>query len=590
MTRSPALFAALCAAIVTLLNGCATATPGATASAKPSPRSAAAVTRLADRYYAHTLKTHPETAYFSGVNIERHDGLTDNSLTAQSQQHEFEDGLLKRLRAIDPASLQGKPEWITHAYLTQILTSSVARRVCRNRLWNVNQMGGWHLNYSQLAGLQPVDTPAQRAQSLVRWARFPDFIDTELTNLKFGPAQGFTAPRTVVQRVIDQLDGVLALAPDQSPYYSPATRADDVDFASDTYALVQDKIHPALQRYRDYLAEAYIHVARDNLSITGNQDGPECYEASLLHYTTLPRSGKEVFELGKATVAANRRAVIELGKAAYGLDDFDAILAKAKSDPNDRFETGEQVLAFAQDMVRIAGEKMPQWVGNMPAQPVKVVPFPEHEEGTGRSAHYRSGDDDGRAGEYRIPLHKPQDQSRGNAETVAFHEAWPGHHLQVAVSQMVDGLHPITRIAWFSGPGEGWARYSEALAEEMGLYTTTTGPIMRRAWPARGMVVDPGIHLYGWTREEAKTYMLASGRFPASQGDAMVDRIAILPGQLTAYDSGGLEILALRREAQQVMGDEFDLREFHDRILENGTIPLPQLRDHVQTWIKSFEK
>jgi uncharacterized protein (DUF885 family) len=120
----------------------------------------------------------------------------------------------------------------------------------------------------------------------------------------------------------------------------------------------------------------------------------------------------------------------------------------------------------------------------------------------------------------------------------------------------------------------------------MGLYTTTTGPIKRRAWPARGMVVDPGIHLFGWTREQAIEFMMESGRFPESMGDEMVDRIAILPGQLTAYDSGGLEILALREMAEDAMDEDFDIREFHDRILENGTIPLLQLRAHVEAWIE----
>jgi uncharacterized protein (DUF885 family) len=229
---------------------------------------------------------------------------------------------------------------------------------------------------------------------------------------------------------------------------------------------------------------------------------------------------------------------------------------------------------------------MPNWVGRMPEQAAEVVPFPPHEEGTGRSAHYNPGNEN-RPAEYRIPLDKPEDRSRGNSESTAFHEVWPGHHLQVATFQAIDGLHPVTSLIWFSGPGEGWARYSEALAEEMGLYRTVTGPILRRAWPARGMVVDPGIHLFGWTREEAIEFMMESGRFPESMGDDMVDRIAILPGQLTAYDSGGLEILALRRQAEEALGDDFDIREFHDRVLENGTIPLGYLRQHVEAWIAS---
>ncbi|MCP4048660.1 MAG: DUF885 domain-containing protein, partial [Gammaproteobacteria bacterium] len=310
--------------------------------------------------------------------------------------------------------------------------------------------------------------------------------------------------------------------------------------------------------------------------------------ASLQAYTTLDRSGREVFELGQVTVAANRAKVIELGQAAYELDDFEAIIDKARNDPADRFSDKEELLQFSRDMVQRAQSEMPNWVNNMPEQDVEVVAFEEHEEGTGRSAHYRPGNAD-RPGEYRIPMDKPEEQSRGGAETVAFHEAWPGHHLQVAVGQSVEGLHPITQIVWFSGPGEGWARYSEALAEEMELYTTITGPITRRAWPARGMMVDPGIHLFGWTREEAIEFMMESGRFPESMGDQMVDRIAILPGQLTAYDSGGLEILALRKMAEDTMGDDFDIREFHDRILENGTIPLLQLRAHILAWIEDYK-
>jgi uncharacterized protein (DUF885 family) len=133
--------------------------------------------------------------------------------------------------------------------------------------------------------------------------------------------------------------------------------------------------------------------------------------------------------------------------------------------------------------------------------------------------------------------------------------------------------------------GEGWARYSESLAVEMGLYTTVTGPILRLAWPARGMVVDPGIHVMGWTREQAVEFMGRSGRMTDIELDEMVDRIAVLPGQLTSYDSGGLEILALRALAEERLGEAFDIREFHDRVLENGTVPLEMLRSHIENWM-----
>ncbi len=554
----------------------------------PAVEAANSVTALADHYYAVTLKETPEVAYFSGIELPRHDGMEDNSSSARQALQSLEDKMLEELESIDVSTLRGRSEWITHAYLLQELRASAAQRICRTDLWNVNQMGGWHSGYSQIAQLQPVGTTELREQSLTRWSKMAAYIDLEIEHLGHGLELGYSAPKSVVQRVIDQVDGLLSLEIEKSPFYSPALRDDDEEFAAATRELVTSQIYPALQRYRDFLAGSYMKSAREELSVTANPDGLACYEASLQAYTTLARSGKEVFELGQATVAANKARVIELGQAAYGLDNFNQILDKAKADPSDSFSDKDELLQFSRDMVQRAQSEMPNWVGKMPTVAVEVVPFEEHEEGTGMSAHYRPGNAD-RPGEYRIPLYKPEDQSRGNAEATAFHEAWPGHHLQVAVGQSVEGLHPITQIIWFSGPGEGWARYSEALAEEMGLYTTTTGPIKRRAWPARGMVVDPGIHLFGWTREEAIDFMMESGRFPESMGDEMVDRIAILPGQLTAYDSGGLEILALRKMAEVTMGDDFDIREFHDRILENGTIPLLQLRAHVEAWLEEYE-
>jgi uncharacterized protein (DUF885 family) len=558
--------------------------------AKPDPVSetAAVVNRVADRYYALRLEKTPEVAYFSGVELPRHDGMTGNSPAARHALEAYENQILKELQSVDISSLKGRAEWITHAYLMQELSASKALRICRTELWNVNQMGGWHSGYGQIAQLQPVGTAELRQQSLERWSKMATYIDQEIENLKQGLELGYSAPKTVVQRVIDQVDGILSLELEKSPFYSPAVRDPDEEFMAATGDIVTKQIYPAFQRYRDYLAGSYMENARAELSVTANPDGLACYEASLQAYTTLSRSGQEVYELGQATVAANKARVIELGQAAYGLDDFKQILNKAKNDPSNSFADKDELLQFSRDMVQRAESEMPEWVGKMPDRPVEVVPFEEHEEGTGMSAHYRPGTAD-RPGEYRIPLYKPEDQSRGNAESTAFHEAWPGHHLQVAVGQSVEGLHPVTQIIWFSGPGEGWARYSEALAEEMGLYTTTTGPITRRAWPARGMVVDPGIHLFGWTREEAIEFMNESGRFPESMGDDMVDRIAILPGQLTAYDSGGLEIVALRKMAEEAMGDDFDIREFHDRILENGTIPLLQLRAHIEGWIEEYQ-
>lgn len=550
----------------------------------PAEQAAETVNQLAQRFYDYVMAYHPEAAYSSGLLPPTHDGLTDNRPIGILDAQEEENAIFSRLDRVPEELLRGRAEWVTFVLIRQALHNAHITRVCRHELWNVNQMGGWQLDYARLAELQPVGDTKLRQQALTRWGKFPAYIDQETVNLKRGLTMGYSAPKAVVRRVIDQLDGILALAPAESPFYSPAERDGNAAFAEQFETLVAEEIHPAIRRHRDYLATEYLDQAREELPVTANPDGLKCYQASLTAYTTLDRNPQQVYELGGRTVDENRLKVEALGEQAYGLDDFDAIIAHVKADPADRFTSKEELLKFSRDAVARAEREMPKWVGRMPKQPVVVVPFPEHQEGTGRSAHYNPGNAD-RPGEYRIPLYQPGEQSKGNAEATAFHETWPGHHLQVAVSQELEGVHPATQLAWFSGPGEGWARYSESLAEEMGLYETVTGPIRRRAWPARGMVADPGLHVFGWSREQVKEFLGAAGRFPDERLDEMVDRIAILPGQLTAYDSGGLEIVALRREAEAALGEDFDIREFHDRVLEYGTIPLPALRAHIEAWI-----
>lgn len=546
---------------------------------------AAQLTRdLADRFYAFRLRTQPEIAYFTGVELERHDGLSDNSPAGQAEIQNEEDMLWQQLQGIDATALQGSVDWITHGILQQSLQSARELRVCAYSAWAVSQMAGWQLDYAQLAELQPVGTEELRDQARARWSRMPAFIDQERENLIAGLAAGYSSPKSAVKRVIAQLDGLLALEAADSPFASPAQRDEDEGFSTAFIELVANGINPAIKRYRDFLTDAYLPQAREALAVTANPNGRACYDAALRSYTTLDRSGEEVFELGMHTVTANQIKVQQLGAEAYGLDDFAAIIHHIKDDPADKFTSSSELLQFSKDAVKRAELAMPKWFGYVPTARAEVVPFPEYQEGTGVSARYEPGNEN-RPGTYRIPLFEPEKQSRGNAESTAFHEIWPGHHMQVAVAQEIEGLHDISRISWYSGMGEGWGRYSEGLAVEMGLYTTQSGPVSRLAWPARGMVVDPGIHLLGWTREQAIAFMNQSGRFTESELDDMVDRIAVLPGQLTSYDSGGLEILALRRLANDKLGDRFDIREFHDHVLKNGSIPLTMLRAHIENWL-----
>ncbi|MDX1555961.1 MAG: DUF885 domain-containing protein [Xanthomonadales bacterium] len=556
-------------------------------AARETPEAQAArLSSLALLYYKNRLSFEPEAAYFSGIELDRHDGMLDNSTRSISSFQSYEGWMLQEVGRFDPEILVGTVSWITWAYLAEDLAARSRLYVCNHHLWNVNQMGGWHTRYPLLAEMQPVETHTLRSQALLRWQKFPGFIDQEIENLQLGLRRGYSAPRTVVTRVIEQVDGLLAVPIDESQLTSPARRAEDEAFAVEFTNLVSEEILPAYRRYRAFLADEYLPNAREGLSVLEIPKGRECYEASLRAYTTLDRSPEDVFELGQTTVAANRQQVIAKGMAAYGLDDFSAIIERVTNDPDDRFDSRDALLEFARAAVGRAETAMPQWFGTVPGQSAIVEPYPEYQEGTGMSARYEPGNSE-RPGTYRIPLYQPEEQSRGRVETTAFHEVWPGHHLQFSLAQSIPDLHEVTDLIWFSGMGEGWARYSEALAEEAGLYTTVSGPILRLAWPARGMVVDPGIHIFGWTREQAIEFMAESGRMSDKQLNDMVDRIAILPGQLTAYDSGGLEIMALRALAERELGEAFDIRRFHDALLQNGTLPLTALRQHMERWIAS---
>ena len=273
----------------------------------------------------------------------------------------------------------------------------------------------------------------------------------------------------------------------------------------------------------------------------------------------------------------------------FGEADFAAILARVKDEPANRFRSEQELIDFTRALAPVAREKIAPFFSKLPDQEMVVEPYADYLKGSGQSSRYEPKPAAAGAATYRINTDEWATQTKGEAEIVLVHEGWPGHHLQIATAYAVEGLHPITRLLGSTAYIEGWARYAEALAEEAGLYESGYGAISRRAWPARGMVVDPGLHAFGWTNDEAAAFLIESGRFDADSVNTVLDRLAVMPGQLTAYDTGGLEIAALRADAVRRLGARFDIQAFHDRVLENGATPLAALRTHVEEWIAAEE-
>jgi len=560
----------------------ATAQPGFAQTAPPEPAPSAALAALGRDAVQAFLAYDPTIEYGTGLKAGAQDRFADRSASGIAAIEAVEDRLYARLEAIDPRGLN-RADGIDYAILKEQLESSIGARVCRFELWNVSHFG-WQTGMAQLAQQQAVDTPEARAQALKRWASLPKVVDDEIANLRRGLAGGYSAPKSVVRRVMAQLDSLLAAPADKSPFLTLAERANDAAFAAEIRRLIAERINPSFRRYRDYLRDEYLPAARTSLGVSAHPNGVECYAASLRSYTTLTRTGQEVYDLGRETVAGNLERVKALGQQAFGTSDLPAIVARVANDPQNRFKDEAELLAFSRAVVDRAAARMDQAFENVPTQPLVVEPFPDFMRGSGVSSHYIVETDPTKPGKYRINLDDVAGERRSQAAITAVHEGWPGHHLQLAFSARLP-KSDVSKLSFNGAYLEGWARYSEALSEELGVYDDPYSPIARRLWPARGMVIDPGIHLFGWTQEQVEAYVLESGRFTPQDAKDLADRVAMWPGQLTAYDSGGLYIMALRREAEQALGPKFDLKRFHTVVLGSGVVPLAKLRENVEAWI-----
>jgi uncharacterized protein (DUF885 family) len=545
----------------------------------------AALDALADRRVALQLSYNPSSAYNLGVPAPDHRRWADRSQAGIAAFQRQIDALLAELRRIDPARLTTPKRRAIHAAMLESMEAEQQARICRFDLWAVNHMGGWHLNMlANVARDQPVARPEERADAIARWSALPAMIDQEIANARVGLSRGYSAPKAVVRRVIKQIDGIVVAEPAALPYFAPADRAKDAAFRESFRTILAGPVNAAFRRYRDFLRDDYLPRAREALGVSANPDGVACYSASLRSYTTLQRSPEEVFRLGQQTVAANAARVRELGRAQFGSDDLAVIVPGIAQASDNRFSSEQELIDYSRALVSHSKELSRPLFLSMPAQGMRVEPFDAFRRGSGGSSYYQSQVDAALPAFYRINSEVWQTETRGSAEITAVHEGFPGHHMQISFANMI-GSSPITKLTGNSAYVEGWARYSEALAEEANIYRTPYALMTRRLWPARGMVVDPGLHVMGWTRQQVIDFIRESGRFSGPEADDLVDRVAIWPGQLTAYDSGGLEIMALRREAEAALGSRFDIRQFHQRVLENGAIPLTALRANIAAWI-----
>jgi uncharacterized protein (DUF885 family) len=279
--------------------------------------------------------------------------------------------------------------------------------------------------------------------------------------------------------------------------------------------------------------------------------------------------------------------MVEIGRRGFGTEEVRELLAKVQQPPY-TFTSRQHIVDHATAAVRRAEAAAPAWFGILPRAEVRVVPYPEFREASAPGGEYQAASDDGsRPGTYYINTYQAELQSRAGIEATAFHEAYPGHHLQNAIAKERRDTHPVQRYFGSSGYGEGWALYTERLADEMGVYSGDVdrlGLLSNEALRAGRLVVDSGMHALGWSRQQAIDYLAAHTAETPGRIAAEVDRYIAVPGQATAYMVGNLEIRRLRELAQSRLGERFRVQDFHDRVLEDGAVTLSMLRAKIERW------
>ncbi len=563
-------------------------TPGE--QAKPAAAreaSDARVRALADAYLAGYFDRNPDGVTLYGIPGRHHDKLPDNSLDALKAWEAKEDSWLAQIKQLDPATIDAAPLRGTYAIVREALEGSAGKRVCRDEVWNVSQMTGWQVNYGYLVTIQPVGSDEARMEALARWSRLPHYIDTEIVNLREGLQAGYSAPKGNVRIVIDQMNSLIATPTAESPFDSPSVRDKTPAFTKQFDVLLRDQIVAAFKRYRDFLEKEYLPAAREAIAVSANPNGAACYDASVRYHSSLHVPAKDVHSTGLQQVERLDAEMKAIGERSFGLADVPKLLQRARTDRKYLFKSREDLIAYSQAALAHAKAAMQDTFGLLPKADVVIQQYPKFREKNGPNEYNPPAEDGSRPAVFFINAYQAEKKSRVEAESTAFHETIPGHHLQIAIALERKDIHPIGRYLGNSGYTEGWALYAERLADEMKLYSSDLdrlGLLSGQALRASRLVVDSGIHTLGWTRQQAIDFMLAHTAEPEDDVASEVDRYIIYPGQATAYMLGMLEIRKARDEAQQAMGQEFDVKSFHVRVLEDGAVPVSFLHDKVRRW------
>ncbi len=555
-----------------------------------------ALARLLHDHWEDTLSRSPVWATQLGDH--RHDDrIGDASLAGADASRAARDAFLARARALDrPVSAADQQSLGLFIFS---LEQEVATDICGSGRWSLSARDNALVQWSHLPEAHTVTTAQDGRNLLARYRAIPDAIAGDIERLSAGLEEGRVANATSVSRVLEQLSAQLAQPAAEWPLHAPIS-AEHPDWSQEELVRYRagmsqalEGIIAAMQGYHDFIAQRILPAARQRTAegLTGLPDGADCYAALVRNYTTLPLTPAQIHQIGLAELESIHAEFREIGGRSLGTAKLPAIFSRLRTDPSLYFTTEQEVEDKAAAALAAAAEVMPGYFGRLPEASCVIRRVPEHEAPFTTIAYYRQPAPDGsKPGEYFVNTHAPTTRPRHEAEVLAYHEAIPGHHLQTAISQELPKLPAFRRYDGQTAFVEGWALYTERLADEMGLYSSDLdrlGMLSFDAWRASRLVVDTGIHHLGWSRQQAEEFLRKNTPLAENNIVNEVDRYISWPGQALSYKVGQLHIRKLRQRAEAAMGEDFSLPDFHDVVLGSGAIPLPLLENHVRAWIAS---
>ena len=519
---------------------------------------------------------------------------TDLSAEVLERRNEDTKAFIDDLDRIDPATLSETAQ-LNQRMLKTSLQEEVESYESGLHLIALNMRSGPQHRYTMVERL-PMATETDYVDWLARLENLPAQLAQYQALLQAGVDRERTQARIIIERVPNQLDALIVDNPEDSPFWgvfetlpasiSPETAA---ELKSSARLIIADQLTPAYAEFKRFIEEEYLPKTRVRPGIGTLPGGKAVYAMLARHFTTTDMTPEEIHNIGLSEVARIRGEMEEVIEEVGFDGDINAFNDFLRTDPQFYYETAEELLEGYQAVSKRLDPELVKLFGKLPRMPYGVRPIaPELAPDTTTAFYMRPALDGSRPGWYYVNLYKPEVRPKYEMEVLSVHESVPGHHLQIALAQEIEGLPEFRRNSSVTAFIEGWGLYSERLGYDMGLYKdpySRYGQLIYDMWRAVRLVVDTGIHYFGWSRQEAIDYFKDNAAKTEADIINEIDRYIGWPGQALAYKIGQLKMLELRAKAEDELGDRFDIRAFHDELLGAGAIPLDALENRMNQWI-----